>query len=488
MPRTSWPRAARPRHNASPMKPAAPVTTMRARPDPPTLTLRPDGASDLGANALKRRQSQRKAGPTRVVLLDPVPPLSSPSPSAAPDAGRRQKLLFLVTEDWYFCSHRLPVARAAREAGFEVVVATRVRAHGEEIRDEGFALRPIAWRRRGDGLLGAARAISAITRVYRSERPDIVHHIALKPVLFGGIARRLAFAHPANTPALVDSVMGLGSGFSRATTAARLRRQPLGLVAGGRSRGWIVVQNPEDRAALAGLGIDVRRIALIRGSGVDISHFVPLPEPGGDTVTVALVSRMLRDKGMLDAAAAIRRLRAQGLAIELLLAGPTDPGNANSLTPEVLRSLTAEPGIEWLGPVADVRAVWRRAAIAVLPSTYGEGVPKTLLEAAACGRPLVAADVPGCREVVRPGATGILVPPHDVDGLADAIAALAGDPARRAALGRAGRKLIECRFTDEIVARETLALYRAALAERGRFPVLREKPGKNSISDAKLTD
>ena len=373
-----------------------------------------------------------------------------------------------------------------------MVVATRVRAHGEEIRDEGFALRPIAWRRRGDGPLGTARAISAISRLYRDERPDIVHHVALKPVLFGGIARLLAFAHSADTPALVDSVMGLGSGFSPTTTAARLRRQPLGLalrlVAGGRSRGWIVVQNPEDRAALAGLGIDVRRIALIRGSGVDTSHFVPLPEPGGDTVTVALVSRMLRDKGVLDAAAAIRRLRAQGLAIELLLAGPTDPDNANSLTPEVLRSLTAEPGIEWLGPVADVRAVWRRAAIAVLPSTYGEGVPKTLLEAAACGRPLVAADVPGCREVVRPGATGILVPPHDVDGLAGAIAALAGDPARRAALGRAGRELIECRFTDEIVARETLALYRFALAERGRFPVAWEKPGKKSMSDAKSTE
>jgi glycosyltransferase involved in cell wall biosynthesis len=393
-----------------------------------------------------------------------------------------------VTEDWYFCSHRLPVARAAHEAGFEVVVATRVRTHGEEIRDEGFALRAIAWRRRGDGLLGAARAISAIARLYRGERPDIVHHVALKPVLFGGIARRLAFAHSANTPALVDSVMGLGSGFSRTATAARLRRRLLGLalrlVAGG-SRGWTVVQNPEDRAALAELGIDVGRIALIRGSGVDTSHFVPLPEPGGDTVTVALVSRMLRDKGVLDAAAAIRRLRAQGLAIELLLAGPTDPDNANSLTPEMLRSLAAEPGIEWLGPVADVRAVWRRAAIAVLPSTYGEGVPKTLLEAAACSRPVVATDVPGCREVVRPGATGILVPPHDVDRLAGAIAALASDPARRAALGRAGRELIECRFTDEIVARETLALYRDALAERGRFAAVREKPGKNSISNAK---
>ena len=388
-------------------------------------------------------------------------------------AGRRPKLLFLVTEDWYFCSHRLPVARAARQAGFEVVVATRVRAHGAAILNEGFVLRPIAWRRRGDGLGGAARAFFEIAKLYRAERPDIVHHVALKPVLFGGIARRLAFAHSADAPASIDSIMGLGSGFSATTIAGRLRRPPLSLalrlMAGG-SRGWIVVQNPEDRAALVGIGLDTGRIALIRGSGVDITRFRPLPDPGGDTVTVALVSRMLRDKGVLEAAAAIRRLRGQGLAVELLLAGPTDPDNANSLSAETLRSLTAETGIRWLGPVADVRAVWRRASIAVLPSTYGEGVPKTLLEAAACARPLIAADVAGCREVVRPGVTGILVPQHDVDGLAEAIAALAGDPARRAAMGRAGREWIESGFTDEIVARDTLALYHAALADRGRFP------------------
>ena len=459
------------------------------QPDPPILSLRPDGASDLGANALKRLRSQRKAGQL-VVPVDPVPPLPSPSPSAMPYAGRPPKLLFLVTEDWYFCSHRLPVARAAREAGFEVVVATRVRAHGDAIRDEGFALRPIPWRRRGDGLFGAALAISAISRLYRRERPDIVHHVALKPVLFGGIARRLAFAHTAEAPARIDSVMGLGSGFSRATTAARLRQPALGLalrlVAGG-SRGWIVVQNPEDRDALAGLGIDPRRIALIRGSGVDVARYLPLPEPRGDTVVVALVSRMLRDKGVFDATAAIRKLRAQGLAIELLLAGPTDPDNPNSLTPEELRALAAEPGIEWLGHVADVRAVWRRAALAVLPSTYGEGVPKTLLEAAACARPLIATDVPGCREVVHPGATGILVPPHDADELAKAVAQLAGDPARRAALGQAGRRLIEDEFTDESVARETLALYRAALAERHGFPAAREIPGKNPAPGAKST-
>ena len=178
---------------------------------------------------------------------------------------------------------------------------------------------------------------------------------------------------------------------------------------------------------------------------------------------MALVSRMLRDKGVLEAAGAIRRLRARGLEIELILAGPTDPGNANSLTAAGLRSLAAEPGIKWLGAVSDVREVWRRAAIALLPSTYGEGVPKALLEAAACGRPLIAADVPGCREAVRPGETGLLVPPHDVEALAAAIAALAADPLQRARMGRAGRERVERHFADGIVADATLALYRAGL-------------------------
>src|SRR5208283_6142286 len=216
-----------PRHSARPMKPAAPVTRMRARRDPPRPNLRSNCASHLAANALKRRRSRNKASATRVALPDPMLRLSSPLPSTGPGSARRPKLLFLVTEDWYFCSHRLPVARAAREAGFEVVVATRVRAHGSRIRDEGFTLRPLAWRRRGDGLLGAGRAVAAIIRLYRAERPDIVHHVALKPVVFGGLARHLAFAGSADAPASVDSVMGLGSGFSTATTAARLLRRVL---------------------------------------------------------------------------------------------------------------------------------------------------------------------------------------------------------------------------------------------------------------------
>lgn len=406
------------------------------------------------------------AQPFELAIPDIIAP--RPSPLGSISAARRPKIFFLVTEDWYFWSHRLPVARAARDAGFAVVVATRVREHGERIREEGFVLRRIAWRRRGDGLVGAGRAIGQIARLYRAERPDLLHHVALKPVLFGGIARRLAFA-PRDAPAVIDSVMGLGSAFSQLNLAAKLRRPFLGLglrLASGGNRGWVVVQNPQDRAALIGLGIGEHRIALIRGSGVDTGHFAPLAEPPGAPVTVALVSRMLRDKGVLDAAAAIRLLRARGLAVDLLLAGTTDPDNRGSLTIEGLAALATQPGIEWLGRVPDVRAVWSRAAIALLPSTYGEGVPKALLEAAACARPIIASDVPGCREAVRPGETGLLVAPRDVAGLAAAIAALAGDPARRGAMGRAGRALVERDFAEHVVARETLDLYRAALAER----------------------
>ncbi len=379
----------------------------------------------------------------------------------------RPKLLFLVTEDWYFWSHRLPVARAARDAGFKVVVAARVQDHGEQIRAEGFRLCPLAWRRRGDGIFGAGRALLTIAALFRRERPDIVHLVALKPVLFGGLAARLAFARGTGRPAQIAAVTGLGSGLMPASRFARPGRSALGWAlrcAAGNGR--VIVQNPEDGAALAGFGIAPARIVLIRGSGVDTDHFTSLPEPPGRTVTVALVARMLRSKGVLDAVAAVRRLRAQGLAIELVLAGPTDPDNRDSLSEAALAELTAEPGVEWLGRVADVRAVWRRAAIAILPSTYGEGVPKALLEAAACGRAIVAADMPGCRDAVRAGETGLVVPPHDIGGLTAALAALARDPARRQAMGRAGRALVEREFGEAGVARQTLALYQAMLRER----------------------
>jgi glycosyltransferase involved in cell wall biosynthesis len=376
-------------------------------------------------------------------------------------ANSPPKLLFLVTEDWYFCSHRLPVARAARDAGFAVCVATRVRDHAETIRAEGFALHPLGWKRRGDGLVGQWRALREIVRLYRREKPDLIYHVALKPALFGGIAAQLAFA-PSARPPSITAVMGLG-----ASAAAAWRRQALGRalrIAAG--RGPVIVQNPEDRAALIVFGFDPGRIALIRGSGVDTANFAALPEPAGQDVTVALVGRMLRSKGVFDAVSAIRKLRAEGAAIGLVLVGAPDPDSRDSLNTDELAGLAREPGIEWLGHVADVREIWRRAAIAVLPSSYGEGLPKALLEAASCARPIVASDRPGCREIVVPEETGLLVPPHDVEALARAIARLAADPRLRARMGEAGRARVVAEFAEGVVAARTVALLRATLDER----------------------
>ena len=370
------------------------------------------------------------------------------------------KLLFLVTEDWYFCSHRLPVARAARDAGFTVTVATRVRDHGDAIRAEGFAVHPLGWRRRS-GVFGHLCALREIVSLYRAERPDILYHVALKPVLFGGVAARLMF--PAGKrPAMVSAVMGLG-----VSATARWKRWTLGLALRfAAAGGAVIVQNPEDRDALAGFGINLARIALIRGSGVDTAHFAALPEPEGPTITVAVVGRMLKSKGVLDAVSAVRSSRAAGEPVELLLAGAPDPDSADSLSDTEMQELAREPGIEWLGHVADVHEVWRRAAIALLPSIYGEGVPKSLLEAASCARPIVASDMPGCREAVVAGETGLLVPPRDVRALAQAIAILAGDPALRRRMGEAGRARVCIEFADAVIADATLAVCQAEMERR----------------------
>jgi glycosyltransferase involved in cell wall biosynthesis len=374
-------------------------------------------------------------------------------------ANAPPKLLFLVTEDWYFCSHRLPVARAARDAAFAVSVATRVRDHGEAIRAEGFVLHSLGWKRRGDGLFGHLRALVEIVRLYHRERPDIVYHVALKPVLFGGLAVRLAIFR---RPATVSAVTGLGIEFTRA--GAGWKKRTLGwtlrLAAGS---GRIIVQNRENRDSLIGFGIDPRRISLIPGSGVDTDHFAALPAPNEAPLAAALVGRMLRSKGVLDAIEAVRKLRAEGLAIELILAGAADPDSRDSLSDAKLTALAREPGIEWLGHVGDVRAIWQRAAIALLPSSYGEGVPKSLLEAASCARPIVASDMPGCRDVVAPGETGLLVPPHDVAALADAIATLAADAGLRRRMAEAGRRRVVAEFAEARIARQTAALLRSLL-------------------------
>lgn len=373
------------------------------------------------------------------------------------------RLLYLVTEDWYFCSHRLPVARAARDAGAEVVVATRVRSHGAAIRAEGFRLVPLKWRRGSHAPAAELAALAEIIRLYRGERPDLVHHVALKPVIYGSVAAALA-----RVPHTVNALTGLGAlfiGSSAKTLAlgslARIALAPLLNRAGSR----VILQNEDDRRLLESRRLLRHdRVSLIRGSGVDTGRFAPAPEPLGPPVAV-LVARMLRDKGVGEFVAAARLLKQRGVHVRMQLAGPTDPDNPVSIDEGTLRGWQSEGLVEWLGPVADIAALWAKSHIAVLPS-YREGLPKSLLEAAACGRPLIATDVPGCREIVQEGETGLLVPARNPAALADAIARLAGNGKLRYRLGARARTVVESEFSEDIVVRDTLALYRQLLSGR----------------------
>ena len=372
------------------------------------------------------------------------------------------KLLFLVTEDWYFCSHRLPLARAAQAAGYEVVVATRVGRHGETIAAEGFKLVPIGLRRSGRNPLRELFAIAEIAVIYRRERPDIAHHVALKPVLYGTLAARMA-----RVPAVVNALAGMGFVFSSMSFQARLLRP---LVVGalrlllGAGNSLLILQNPDDRRMLVDNGVaDEKRTRLIRGSGVDIGSFVPAPEAGG-TPVVMLPSRMLRDKGVMEFVAAARLLRANGAKARFVLVGDSDGENPAAIPDFQLEAWNQSGVVEWWGRREDMPEVLAQAHIVCLPS-YREGLPKVLLEAAACGRALVATDVPGCREIVMDGDNGLLVPPRDVPALAAAIGRLLDAPGLRTKMGERGRELVERNFSVETVVRQTLAVYRELSVE-----------------------
>lgn len=378
-------------------------------------------------------------------------------------AGSRPKLVYLVTEDWYFRSHRLPMARAARDAGFEVVVATRINKAEDRqaIEAEGFRVAALDWRRGGHNPLRELAGMAAIARLYRAERPDIVHHVAMKPVLEGGIAAWIA-----HVPGIVNAPTGLGALFIGSGLATRLLRPAVNLilrVALNHPRCRLVMQNPDDLDLLVRAGlVDRRRAVLIPGSGVDTARFAPSPEPPGPPAA-ALVGRMLWDKGVGELAEAARLLQARGSPLRVRLVGPRDDHNPASIPQATLEAWVREGIVDWPGEVTDIAGLWRDTAIAVLPS-YREGLPKALLEAAASGRPMVATDVPGCREVVRHGETGLLVPPRDPAALADALARLAGDAELRRRLGASARRLVEERFGEAAIAQSIVSLYRDMLA------------------------
>lgn len=374
-------------------------------------------------------------------------------------------LVYLVTEDWYFLSHRLPMACAALRAGYEVHVATNVVDGGAAIEGYGFKLHPLNWTRGSAQPKDLFRIIGEIRALYKSLQPDLVHHVGVQPAIIGALAS-------IGLPIVkLHAMAGLGFAF----TSKTLRAQVTGFVVRflmrsllNRPRNAVLVQNPDDRAAVIALGIAPGRIFLIPGSGVDTEGLTPMPEPEG-CMTVGYVGRLLADKGVRSLVEAYKMLRDRGRDIRFVLAGEPDPANPASIPDSEIAAWKQIAGLELLGHIDDIRPVWAMSHIAVLPSRR-EGLPKSLLEAAACGRPIVATDVPGCREIARPNFNALLVPADDAPALAEAIDRLAANADMRRRFGAAGRVIVEEEFSEHHIGREIVALY-AKLLDQKANPV-----------------
>lgn len=373
-------------------------------------------------------------------------------------ASQGRTLVFLVTEDWYFCLHWLHLAVAAQAAGHRVTVLTRVTEDAERIRAAGLELVPFDLRRRSRNPLHALADVIRLTLVYRRLRPDLAQHIAIKPVLLGSLAARLA-----GVPAVVNTVAGLGYVFSSSDLAARLLRPFIILAyrfALAPRRHRLVLQNHDDLAFFVRhAAVEPKRACVIPGVGVDTVRFRPEPEPGG-LAKVLMPARLLRDKGIHEFIEAARLLHARRVPVKLSVAGERDPHNPASVSETLLQAWVAEGRVDFLGWQKDMASLILASHIIALPS-YREGLPTALTEAAACGRPIVTCNVPGCREVVVDGENGLLVPPRDAAALALSIERLATDADLRARMGRCGRQRVESLFSVERVLAATLDLYRA---------------------------
>ncbi|ACA19373.1 glycosyl transferase group 1 [Methylobacterium sp. 4-46] len=376
-------------------------------------------------------------------------------------AEGQKTIAFVVTEDWFFASHFLPMARAAVAAGHRVAVVTRVRDHRGAIEAAGAQVVALEAERSSLNPMSAGYAAGQLAALLKALRADLVHCVALRGILVGGAAAALA-----GIPRRVYALTGLGLLGARQDRAARLARGALRHLIRGpletRATRYLV-ENPDD-AALLGLDPAESRVTLVGGAGVDPRAFAPTPLPPLPPLRVALVARMLWSKGVDTAVEAVRLARAGGAPVELALYGAPDPSNRRAIPEATLRGWAGD-GVAWHGPTADAAGAYAAAQVGCLPSRGGEGLPRTLLEAASCGRAIVTTDVPGCRTLVRDGIEGRLVPPDDPAALAAALARLAADPARVAAMGEAARRrILEGGFTEEAVASAVARLHAAMLA------------------------
>ena len=374
--------------------------------------------------------------------------------------NRPVRILYLTNVAEFFVSHRLPLALAAQAAGYEVHVAAPDSPGMSQIARHGIQTHSIVMPRGVANPLGEVLVVYHLYRLYRKVAPDLAHHIAIKPVIYGGMAARLA-----GVPAVVSAVTGLGHVFMAKGVASFLLRPGVVMayaMALRQRRGRVIFQNPDDmRQLLSSVRLNEKFGVLVRGSGVDVGIFDQQPDPEGTPLAV-LPARMLWTKGVKEFVQAAKQLREQGVQARFALVGKADAGNPAAIDAAQLQAWQSTGDVEWWGHCDDMPEVYRQAHVVCLPS-HGEGLPKSLIEAAACGRAIVATDVPGCREIVRDGVNGILVQPGDVSALAGALRKLLADAGLRRRLGERGREIVVEEFSLNHVIAATLAVYHELL-------------------------
>lgn len=373
-----------------------------------------------------------------------------------------KKILFVVNAPWFFVSHRLPLATAAKKLGYEVHVAT---SHGPEIeiiKTQGLNHHTIPFTRSNQNLFSNIKILFSLVRLFKSIKPDIVHLVTIKPVIFGGIAARMV-----GIKSVVAAISGLGTVFIDNSIQGNFRRIiviKLYKEAFRHSRLAVIFQNLDDRNIfLENNLVSSKDVRIIRGSGVILSDYPYVSEPSSIN-TVVMAARLLRDKGVFEFIEAAKILKSQGKKIRFRLLGDLDNENKSSISKMDYKKLKADGIVELLGFRQDIAYQYANAHIVCLPS-YREGLPKSLLEAAACGRAVVTTDVPGCRDAIIPGITGLLCSVKDPNSLAKAILELIDDPSKRQEMGRAGRELAEEEFAIEKIIEQHINIYDELLSK-----------------------
>jgi glycosyltransferase involved in cell wall biosynthesis len=369
----------------------------------------------------------------------------------------KKRLLFLLNDAPFFITHRLSVGVAARDAGWEVHVAVPHETEAvAEIEAAGLVHHDVPLARGGTNPLAELKLLAAYWRLMSDLKPDLVHGVTMKPGAYGG-----AIARMRGVPALAVAVTGLGFLFLRDTPKTKiLRTIVLGLYAFalGHKNARVIFQNPDDENLFSRHGlIGTTPVRMIKGCGVDLESFAVTPEPTGKPV-VTFPARLIGDKGIHEFIEAARICKSEGLEATFRLVGRTDADNPTDLGEKAVRQWEAEGLVEWQGFSDDMPAVFRECSLICLPS-YREGLPRTLIEATASGRAIVTTDVPGCREIVRDGENGLLVPARDGAATAAAITALISDPERRQQMAKKGRAIAEAEFSVQKFVADSLAVY-----------------------------